>query len=393
MRIDTRIAERLKKVKPSSTLAITSKAKKLKSEGFDIVSLAAGEPDFDTPDFIKEAGIEAIKSGFTKYTPTTGIPELKKLIVEKLRKDNALEYEPNQIVVSCGAKHSIFNALTVLVNTDDEVLIPSPYWVSYPEMVNLCLGSPRFIKTSAENNFKITPAQLKEQISSKTKVLILNSPSNPTGCVYREDELKKIAEICVENKIFVISDEIYEKLIYNGLKHISIAGFNKDIHDLTITVNGMSKSYSMTGWRIGYLAAAPDISEAVSRLQDHSTSNPNSIAQKAALAALSHSGDFFSVIIKEFQARRDYCMERLSKMPGISPVLPEGAFYIFFNISKTGLKSSVFANRLLEEKYVSLIPGEGFGMDNYARMSFATSIEQLKKGMDRLADFLEHLGK
>ncbi len=388
MRIDTRLAQRLKKVKPSSTLAITSKAKKLSSEGFDIVSLAAGEPDFDTPDFVKEAGIEAIKSGFTKYTPTTGIPELKKLISEKLRKDNFLGYEPNQIVVSCGAKHSIFNALTVLVNPGDEVLIPSPYWVSYPEMVNLCLGLPRFIKTLPENNFKITPTQLKEQISSKTKVLILNSPSNPTGCVYKEEELRKIAEICVENKIFVISDEIYEKLIYDGLKHISIAGFNKDIYDLTITINGLSKSYSMTGWRIGYLAAALDISEAVSRLQDHSTSNPNSIAQKAALAALSYSGDFFSGIVKEFQNRRNYCMERLKKMPKISPVFPEGAFYIFFDISKTGLKSLDFANRLLEEKYVSLIPGEGFGMDNYARMSFATSMEQLKKGMDRLSDFI-----
>ncbi len=393
MRIDTRLAERLKEVKPSSTLAITSKAKKLKSEGFDIVNLAAGEPDFDTPDFVKEAGIEAIKSGFTKYTPTTGIPELKNLISEKLKKDNRLEYEPNQIVVSCGAKHSIFNALFVLVNPKDEVLIPQPYWVSYPEMVNLCQGLPRFIKTLPENNFKVTPRQLKEQLSSKTKVFILNSPSNPTGCVYTEDELRKIAGICVENKIFVISDEIYEKLIYDGLKHTSIAGFNKDIYDLTVTINGLSKSYSMTGWRIGYLAAAPDIFEAVSRLQDHSTSNPNSIAQKAAVAALSYSGDFFSKVVKEFQNRRDYCLERLNKMARIKAVPPKGAFYIFCDITKTGLKSSVFANRLLEEKYVSLIPGDGFGMDNYIRMSFATSMEQLQKGMDRLNDFLEGVSK
>lgn len=393
MRIDTRLAERLKEVKPSSTLAITSKAKKLKSEGFDIVNLAAGEPDFDTPDFVKEAGIEAIKSGFTKYTPTTGIPELKNLISEKLKKDNRLEYEPNQIVVSCGAKHSIFNALFVLVNPKDEVLIPQPYWVSYPEMVHLCQGLPRFIKTLPENNFKVTPRQLKEQLSSNTKVFILNSPSNPTGCVYTEDELREIAGICVENKIFVISDEIYEKLIYDGLKHTSIAGFNKDIYDLTVTINGLSKSYSMTGWRIGYLAAAPNISEAVSRLQDHSTSNPNSIAQKAAVAALSYSGDFFSKVVKEFQNRRDYCLERLTKMAKIKAVPPKGAFYIFCDITKTGLKSSVFANRLLEEKYVSLIPGDGFGMDNYIRISFATSMEQLKKGMDRLSDFLEGAGK
>lgn len=393
MRIDTRLAERLKEVKPSSTLAITSKAKKLKSEGFDIVNLAAGEPDFDTPDFVKEAGIEAIKSGFTKYTPTTGIPELKNLISEKLKKDNRLEYGPDQIVVSCGAKHSIFNALFVLVNPKDEVLIPQPYWVSYPEMVHLCQGLPRFIKTLPENNFKVTPCQLKEQLSSKTKVFILNSPSNPTGCVYTEDELREIAGICVENKIFVISDEIYEKLIYDGLKHTSIAGFNKDIYDLTVTINGLSKSYSMTGWRIGYLAAAPNISEAVSRLQDHSTSNPNSIAQKAAVAALSYSGDFFSKVVKEFQNRRDYCLERLNKMAKIKAVPPKGAFYIFCDITKTGLKSSVFANRLLEEKYVSFIPGDGFGMDNYIRISFATSMEQLKKGMDRLSDFLEGAGK
>jgi len=388
MRIDIRLAERLKQVKPSSTLAITSKAKKLKAEGYDIVNLAAGEPDFDTPDFVKEAGIDAIRKGFTKYTPTTGIPELKNLISEKFKKDNSLEYLPSQIVVSCGAKHSIFNSLFVLLDPGEEVLIPQPYWVSYPEMVNLCMGKPRFIKTSPENNFKVTPQQLKEQINPKTKVFILNSPSNPTGCVYNEKELRDIAEICVSNKIFVISDEIYEKLIYDGLKHISIASFNKDIYDLTITINGLSKSYSMTGWRIGYLAAAPDISEAVSRLQDHSTSNPNSIAQKAAVAALSNSGNFFNEISSEFTARRDYCIDRLNSMPRIKAIIPQGAFYIFCDIGKAGLKSAEFANRLLEEKYVSLIPGDGFGMNNYIRISFATGLDQLKKGMDRINDFL-----
>ncbi len=388
MCIDIRLAERLKQVKPSSTLAITSKAKNLKAEGCDIVNLAAGEPDFDTPDFVKEAGIDAIKKGFTKYTPTTGIPELKNLISEKFKKDNSLEYLPSQIVVSCGAKHSIFNSLFVLLDPGEEVLIPQPYWVSYPEMVNLCMGKPRFIKTSPENNFKVTPQQLKEQINPKTKVFILNSPSNPTGCVYNEKELRDIAEICVSNKIFVISDEIYEKLIYDGLKHISIASFNKDIYDLTITINGLSKSYSMTGWRIGYLAAAPDISEAVSRLQDHSTSNPNSIAQKAAVAALSNSGNFFNEISSEFTARRDYCIDRLNSMPRIKAIIPQGAFYIFCDIGKAGLKSAEFANRLLEEKYVSLIPGDGFGMNNYIRISFATGLDQLKKGMDRINDFL-----
>ncbi len=391
MRIDTRLALRLKKVKPSSTLAITSKAKKLKSEGFDIVNLAAGEPDFDTPDFVKEAAIEAIRSGFTKYTPTTGIPELKKSISEKLSKENSLNYAPEQIVVSCGAKHSIFNALFALVNPEDEVLIPSPYWVSYPEMVYLCMGVPKFIKTLPENNFKITAESLKKQLSDKTKVLILNSPSNPTGCVYSQSELKEIAEICVKNKIYVISDEIYEKLIYDGLKHFSIAGFGKEIYDLTVTVNGLSKSHSMTGWRIGYLAASADITEAVSRFQDHSTSNPNSIAQKAAVAALTGSSAFFEKIAKDFEERRDYCMERFKKMKHIKPVNPGGAFYIFSDIGKTGLKSGDFAGRILEEKYVSLIPGEGFGMDTYIRISFATSMEQLKKGMDRIEQFLEEI--
>jgi aspartate aminotransferase len=255
-------------------------------------------------------------------------------------------------------------------------------------MAHLCCASPRFIKALPENNFKVTPGQIKEQLSSKTKVLILNSPSNPTGCVYSEEELREIAGICVENKIFVISDEIYEKLIYDGIKHVSIASFNKDIYDLTVTINGLSKSYSMTGWRIGYLAAAGDIAEAVSRFQDHSTSNPNSIAQKAAAAALSHGGDFFGNIVKEFKGRRDYCIERLKQMPKIKAINPQGAFYIFCDISKTGLKSVEFAKILLEKSYVSLIPGEGFGMDTYVRISFATGLEQLKKGMDRIGEFL-----
>jgi aspartate aminotransferase len=391
MSIDTRLAKRLKKINPSSTLAITSKAKKLKAEGFDIITLAAGEPDFDTPDFIKAAGIEAIKSGFTKYTPTTGILELKQLICSKFKKDNSLDYTPNQVVVSCGAKHSIFNALLVLVNPKDEVLIPSPYWVSYPEMVNLCEGSPRFIQTSAKNNFKLTIQELTNNINSKTKVLILNSPSNPTGCVYTLDELIEIAAICVKKNIFVISDEIYEKLIYDGLKHSSIASFNKDIYNLTVTVNGLSKSYSMTGWRVGYLGAPVDIAEAISRLQDHSTSNPNSIAQKAGIAALNAPDSFFENILAQFQERRDYCIKRLQSMPKITPVIPKGAFYIFCDISKTGLSSRDVANNLLEKKYLSVIPGDGFGAGNYIRISFAASLSQLEKGMDRLEEWLNKL--
>lgn len=391
MRIDTRLAERLKKVNPSSTLAITSKAKKLKSEGKDIINLAAGEPDFDTPDFIKEAACAAIKSGFTKYTPTTGIPDLKKLICEKFKRDNSLEYKPEQIAVSCGAKHSIFNSVFVLVNKADEVLIPSPYWVSYPEMVHLCDGTVRFIKTTQENNFKITPKDLEKHASPKTKLLLLNSPSNPTGCVYSQDELREIARICVAKKIFVVSDEIYEKIIFDGAKHVSIAGLNEDIYRLSITVNGLSKSFSMTGWRIGYLGAPPDIVEAISRLQDHSTSNPNSIAQKAAVAALSAPDDFSIQMCREFQKRRDYCISRLKTIKKISYCLPQGAFYIFCDISKTRIDSLTFAERLLEEASVSLIPGKGFGSDHHVRITFAASLEDLEKGLDRIEEWLGKL--
>lgn len=391
MKIDTRLAERLKKIHPSSTLAITSKAKKLKSEGRDIVNFAAGEPDFDTPDFIKDAAIAAITSGFTKYTPTTGIPELKKLICQKFKKDNSLTYSPDQVIVSNGAKHSIYNALMVLLNRSDEVLIPLPYWVSYPEMAGLCEASARFIKTSAANNFKISVKDLLKHISPKTKALILNSPSNPAGSVYDRQELEEIAKVCVDKNIFVISDEIYEKIVFDGLKHNSIAAFNKDIYNLTITVNGLSKSHSMTGWRIGYLGAPSDIANAISNLQDHSTSNPNSIAQKAAVAALTAPEDFTHKLCQEFSKRRDYLAARLKAIKNLSFSLPLGAFYMFCDISKTGLDSLTFSRRLLDEEYVSLIPGISFGMDDHVRISFATSIEELQKGMDRIEKWIVKL--
>jgi aspartate aminotransferase len=391
MKTAFRLAARMAKVNPSSTLAITSQAKKLKALGSDVVNFAAGEPDFDTPDFIKDAAIDAIKDGFTKYTPTTGIPELKKLISEKFRRDNSLDYDARQIVVSCGAKHSIFNVLFVLLNPADEVLIPAPYWVSYPEMVNLCSATARLIKTTRDNNFKISASMLESQINPNTKVLLLNSPSNPTGSVYGIDELNEIADICVKNKIIVISDEIYEKIIYDGHKHISIASLNKDIFDLTVTVNGLSKSHSMTGWRIGYLAAPLDIAEAVSRLQDHTTSNPCSISQKAAVAALNGPDTFSKGLRQEFQKRRDFCLTRMREFKKISFIIPQGAFYIFFDISQTGFAPSVFAKRLLEETFVCLIPGESFGAHDYVRISFATSMSQLEKGMDRLGKWLEKL--
>lgn len=388
MRINRALAKRIQNLNPSSTLAITTQTKRLKSEGRDIVNFASGEPDFDTPDFIKAAAIEAIKSGFTKYTPTTGIPELKKLITEKFKKDNSLDYSHEQIVVSCGAKHCIFNALMVLLNRGDEVAIPVPYWVSYPEMVSICEAKPRFIETSPQNNFKMDISDLSRHTNSKTKLLILNSPANPTGCVYNLDELKEIAQICVRKKIFVIADEIYEKLIYDNLRHISIASLNKEIYDLTVTVNGLSKSFSMTGWRIGYLGANPKIVEAISKLQDHSTSNPTSISQKAAVAALSSHDDLSKNICQEFQKRRDYIVERLKQIKKINFILPQGAFYIFCDISKMGLDSETFANRILEEAGVALIPGRGFGRDDCIRISFATDIGQIEKGMDRLEEWI-----
>jgi len=380
-----RLSVRLSKINPSSTLAITAKVKELKAQGLDVVNLAAGEPDFDTPDFIKAQAIEAIQSGFTKYTPTTGIPELKQSICQKFKKENSLSYDPSQIVVSCGAKHSIFNTLFVLTGPGDEVLIPLPFWVSYPEMVNLCEATCRFINTDFKNNFKMTVKDLKENITPKTRVLILNSPSNPTGCVYSQKELEAIAELCVRESIYVISDEIYEKLLFDGLKHVSIASLGKEIYDLTVTVNGC--------WRIGYLGASLEIVNAISKVQDHSTSNPTSISQKAGVAALNAPEDFSKSICQEFQKRRDYCVSRLKSIKKIDFSLPQGAFYIFCDISKTGLNSNAFAQLLLNETYVSLIPGRSFGRDDFVRISFATSLQQLEKGFDRIEKWVGQLQK
>jgi aspartate aminotransferase len=391
MRIDTRLSERIKKIKASATLAVTSKAKKLKREGKDVVSFAAGEPDFDTPAPIKKAAIDAINAGFTKYTPTTGIDELKAAVIGKFKRDNELIYDPRQIIVSCGAKHSIYNAILSLVNPGEDALIPSPYWVSYPEMVHLAGAHPRIIRTSANNSFKITADDLEKHVTAKTKVLIINSPSNPAGSVYSRDELKRIADICVAKKIFVISDEIYEKIIFDGQKHVSIGSLGKEIYDLTITVNGLSKSHAMTGWRIGYAGAPRDIAGAISNLQDHTTSNPASISQKAAVAALTMPDSFSSSMCEEFQSRRDYIVKRVSGMPLISCVPPRGAFYIYCDISRTKLDSITFAERILDEMLVALIPGAAFGNDNCIRISFATGLKQIEKGMDRLEQFLKKL--
>ncbi|MDD5019508.1 MAG: pyridoxal phosphate-dependent aminotransferase [Candidatus Omnitrophica bacterium] len=386
------LSSRAQKVSPSATLQITATAKRMVKEGKDVVAFGAGEPDFDTPEAIKAAAIAAIQSGFTRYTPTSGIPELKDAIVKKLKEDNGLDYTAKNIIVSCGAKHSLYNILQVLVDEGDEVLIPVPYWVSYPEMVKLAGGRSVFVRTTLKENFKVTAQSLQAHASAKTKVLILNSPSNPCGVVYHQKELETIAEFCVRNHIFCISDEIYEKIIFDGIRHVSIASLSEDMKSLTVTVNGFSKSYAMTGWRLGYLAAESEIAQAVSNLQDHSTSNPTSFVQKAALAAFSLDRAFFAEIAEKFQQRRDAIVSRLDRMKQyLGYIRPEGAFYIFVDIKKTGIDSFTFAKRLLEEKHVALIPGGPFGCDDYVRISFATSMEKIKAGLDRIEEWVNQL--
>lgn len=384
------IASRIQAVNPSTTLQITAKAKSLRKSGIDVVDFAAGEPDFDTPQIVKEAGIKAINEGFTKYTPTSGISELKERIVKKFKEENNLEYAPEQIIISCGAKHSIFNLIQVLIDKNDQVIIPSPYWLSYPEMVRLAQGKPVILETSSKEGFKINIEKLKKKINTKTKLLIINSPSNPAGIVYSKGELEKIAQICIENKISVVCDEIYEKIIFDNMGFVSLASLGKDIYDLTFTVNGVSKSFSMTGWRIGYLAGQKEIVSQISKFQDHSTSCPSSISQKAALAAFDLDASYFSSIRNKFQERRDFIISYLKeKLSGlVSFIKPQGAFYIFVNISKTKLNSLQFAERFLQEYHVAVIPGEPFGMDNWIRISFATSMEDIKKGLERLELFL-----
>jgi len=383
------LSKRAKAVSDSPTLAITSRVKQLKKQGSDIVNFAAGEPDFDTPQEIKQAAIQSINKGFTKYTPVAGTLELREAVSEKFKKDNLLNYSADQIVISCGAKHSLYNTIQAIVDIGDEVIIPAPYWVSYPEMVNLAGAKPVSLETEDSEDFKINPKKLEKVISSNTKALILNSPSNPTGVIYNKKELEAIASICVSKKIFVISDEIYEKLIYDNQKHVSIAALGKEIFDLTITVNGVSKAFSMTGWRIGYLGAPAEITKAIKKIQSHSTSNPTSISQAAALAALKMSETEIIKMRDEFQKRRDYIMQRLDKISQIKYVKPQGAFYVFCDISKTGKKSDAFAKGLLEDAMVAVIPGRGFGQDNCIRLSFATDLESIKKGMDRIEKWVK----
>lgn len=381
-----KIARRVTKVAPSLTLEITSLARKMKEQGGKIVNFAAGEPDIDTPEYIKKAAIEAIKEGFTKYTPASGWPKLKEAISKKFKDDNQLSYSPEQIVVSCGAKHALYNILQVLCEKEDEVIIASPYWVSYPEMVKLAGATTRIVQTQPQNQFKLDKKLLASAITKKTKAVILNSPANPTGSVYSQDELEEICALAVERDFYVISDEIYEKLIFDGKKHISCASLSEEIYRRTIVVNGVSKSYSMTGWRIGYLASSEEeIIQAIKKLQSHSTSNPCSISQKAAYQALEKTDKTqMQKMLKSFQERRDCMLRGLDEISGLSYIKPEGAFYVFCDISQLKLDSVTFCRKLLEEAEIAAVPGEAFGRDDYIRLSFATSRREIEEGLRRL---------
>lgn len=387
------LSERAKRIKPSPTLSVDTKAKALKSQGLDVVNFGVGEPDFDTPEHIKEAAIKAIRDGFTKYTPVGGIEELKDAIIEKFKKDNNLDYERDEILVSCGAKHSLYNIAQALYNRADEVIIPVPYWVSYPDQVLLNDATPVFVKTFEEDNFMLRPEILESSITKNTKALILNSPSNPTGATYDKRTLEKIAEIALRHNIFIISDEIYEKLIYDDTEHISIASLGKEIKERTIVINGLSKSHAMTGWRIGFAAGPKDIIKSMTNIQSQSTSNPTSISQKAAVAALRGPQDFIEMMRREFNLRRDYLIEQLNNIKGIRCQKPTGAFYAFPNVSEhygksfngREINSSLdLAMYLLEDAHVALVHGGAFGDDNFIRISYATSMENIKKGVERI---------
>jgi len=387
------LSQRAKAIKPSPTLAIDAKAKALKAQGVDVIGFGVGEPDFDTPQNIKDAAIKAIEMGFTKYCPVGGTDDLKDAIIEKLKKDNGLSYERGEIIVSCGAKHSLYNIAMTILEKGDEVIIPAPYWVSYPDIVALADAKPVIVNTSEKNGFKMTAEEFRKAITPETKAVIINSPSNPTGSSYSRKELEGIAEVAVEKKILIISDDIYEKLVYDGFEFISIASISKEVKDLTIVVNGVSKAYAMTGWRIGYAAAAKEIITAMTNIQSQSTSNPNSIAMKASTEALIGTQDAVSAMVGEFDKRRVYMVERLNRIKGITCLRPNGAFYAFPNV--TGLlrknfngklieTSSDMATLLLDEVKVALVPGSAFGAEGFLRLSYATSMEKIKEGIDRV---------
>ncbi len=394
------LSRKAAQVKPSSTLAITAKAKELKAEGIDVVGFGAGEPDFNTPENINEAAIAAIKSGFTKYTPASGTAELKKAVSRKFEEFNGLHYGTDQIVISNGGKHSLTNIFQAIMNPGDEVIIPAPYWLTYPEIVKLCDGVPVYVYGTKDFGYKVTARQIENVVTDKTKAVILNTPNNPTGMVYSEGELRAIADVAVKKDIYVVADEMYENLIYGDKKHVSIASLGEEIYKRTITCSGLSKSYSMTGWRIGYTGSSVEIAKLMGSIQSHQTSNPNSIAQKAALEALRGPQDAVTAMREEFDQRRKYMYERVSQMPLVDALEPEGAFYTFVDFTDVLEKSykgvrigtaSRVAEILIEDYKVAVVPCQDFGFDNFVRLSYAISMENIKKGLDRIEEFVSSL--
>lgn len=395
--MELKISKKASAISPSPTLAIDSKFKEMKKEGIPVVGFGAGEPDFNTPENIKNAGIEAIKNNITKYTPASGTLELKAAVCQKLKRDTGLEYSTSNIVISNGGKHSLTNTFTCICDPGDEVILPAPYWVSYPEMIKLADAVPVIIEGAEENNFKFTAEKLESAITSKTRALVLNTPSNPTGMVYTKDELEKIAEIAVKNNIYIIFDEIYEKLVYEG-EHTNIATLGDEIRDLTIIVNGLAKTYAMTGWRIGFVAANKKLAKAMGNIQSHATSNPNSIAQAAAVEALNGDQSIIETMKKTYIERRDYMVDKINSIDGLSCKTPHGAFYVFMNVKDVLNKehygkmintANELCQDILDRALVALVPSEGFGVDGYVRLSYATSMDTIKTGLDRIEKYLK----
>ncbi|SFU52255.1 aspartate aminotransferase [Clostridium sp. DSM 8431] len=393
-------SKKAENITPSITLSITTKAKELSNAGVDVVSFGVGEPDFNTPKHIIEAAIKAMEEGKTKYTATPGIPELKKAICEKLKNDNGLTYVPDQVIVSTGAKQCLANAFLAILNPGDEVLVAAPYWVSYPELIKLADGVPVIVNTTEETMYKFSLEALEKAVTEKTKALVLNSPNNPTGTIYDEEELKMIADFAKKHDLIIIADEIYEKLIYDGKEHISIASLSEDSYKRTIVINGLSKAFAMTGWRIGYAVADKKIVDLMKSIQSHMTSGTNSITQYASVAALTGDMTEQEKMVEEFEKRRNYMLGRIDNMKDITCIRPSGAFYVMMDISKylgksinaTKITNSVeFADKLLDEEKVAVVPGAGFGVDKFIRLSYATSMENIKKGLDRIEKFLEKL--
>lgn len=386
-----KLAARVGEVTPSITLAIAAKAKAMKAEGIDVCSLSTGEPDFDTPEHIKAAAKQALDAGKTKYGPVAGEPQLKAAIARKLQSDNNLNYQPENIIVTNGGKHSLYNLMMALIEPGEEVIIPAPYWLSYPEMVKLASGKPVIVRTDASTGYKITPEQLSKAITPKTKLFVLNSPSNPTGMVYTPAEIKALAEVIVDRDILVVADEIYEKIIYDDAQHVSIGSLGKEIFDRTLISSGFAKAYSMTGWRIGYLAGPIELIKATNTIQGHSTSNVCTFAQYGAIAALESSQESVETMRLAFAERRQVIFELLDAVPGISCIKPDGAFYMFVNISKTGMNSLEFCDAFLEKQQVAVIPGIAFGADDHIRLSYATDLGTIKKAVERLDKFVRSI--